>query len=135
MHANNANKEVFCPNLSYVVTGACYEVHNELGRFSRESQYGDLLEQKFVTFQLSCKREYVKDKSGNRLDFLISGMDGELVLEIKAKPFILKPDYYQLQRYLQSTGIKLGLLVNFRNQFIKPLRIVRIDTDARRKFV
>lgn len=48
---------------------------------------------------------------------------------------ILRDDYYQLQRYLQSTQKKLGLLVNFRYRYLKPLRIVKIDTDMRTKFV
>ena len=57
-----------------------------------------------------------------------------MVLEIKAKDRIVKDDYYQTQRYLQSTGIKLALLVNFRSRYLKPIRIVRIDTDVKKKF-
>jgi GxxExxY protein len=135
MHANNTNSEILCPKLSYSVTGTCFDVHNSLGRFSRERQYGDRIERGLQKSSLAYKREFTHDDTGNRLDFIISGLDGQLVLEIKAKPIISKPDYYQLQRYLQSTGIQLGLLVNFRNQYIKPLRIIRIDTDARAKFV
>ena len=57
-----------------------------------------------------------------------------MVLELKAKKVITKDDYYQIQRYLQMLNIKLGLLVNFRNRYLKPIRVVRIDTDARSKF-
>ena len=42
---NNANKLIY-PKLSYVVTGICFDVHNELERYSREKQYGDLIERK-----------------------------------------------------------------------------------------
>jgi hypothetical protein len=44
------------------------------------------------------------------------------------KRILTKEDYYQLQRYLQESRAKLGLLVNFRNKYIKPKRVVRIDT-------
>jgi len=40
-----------------------------------------------------------------------------------------------VQRYLQTANLKLGLLVNFRNRYLKPVRIVKIETDARHKFV
>ncbi len=45
-----------------------------------------------------------------------------------------KEDYYQAQRYLQASGIKLALLVNFRNRYLKPVRIIRIDTDTKSRF-
>ena len=35
---------------------------------------------------------------------------------------------------LQETQLKLGILVNFRNKYIKPVRIVRIDTFNKAKF-
>ncbi len=62
-------------------------------------------------------------------------VDGKLILEVKAKRLVAKEDFYQLQRYLQATRKKLGLLVNFRNRYLKPIRVVRIDTDARTRFV
>ena len=40
-------------------------------------------------------------------------------------------DYRQIQHYLQETQMRLGLLVNFRETCIKPVRIVRID-DAKK---
>ncbi|MBI2103862.1 hypothetical protein HYT59_02565 [Candidatus Woesebacteria bacterium] len=38
---------------------------------------------------------------------------------------ITKRDYYQVQRYLQSTQVKLGILVNFRTKFLSLRRIIR----------
>jgi len=54
---------------------------------------------------------------------------------VKAKPLILKNDYYQTQRYLQALNIKLALLINFRNRYLKPIRVIKIDTGAKKKFV
>lgn len=119
------------PDLSYRITGICYDVQNELGRFSREKQYCDLLEAKLTQAGLPYSREYRMGKSGNILDFVINGT---IVLEAKAKQMLLKEDYYQIQRYLQSSGYKLGLLVNFQSRFLKPKRIIRIETDTRSRY-
>ncbi|MBI2640785.1 MAG: GxxExxY protein [Candidatus Sungbacteria bacterium] len=115
-----------------MLTGICFDVHNKIGRFSREKQYCDLLEDKLKELEVPYKREYVVGKTGNRVDFLI---DEKIVLEAKTRRLFLKDDYFQLQRYLQILDKRLGLLVNFRNRYIKPLRVVKIDTDARSKFV
>lgn len=78
------------------------------------------------------KREVVIGGTGNIVDFII---EDKIILEIKAKRLLEKIDFYQAQRYLQATNLKLGLLINFRNRYIKPVRIVKIDTINKNKFV
>ncbi|MFZ2190544.1 MAG: GxxExxY protein [Candidatus Magasanikiibacteriota bacterium] len=124
------NKLIY-KELSYEITGILFEVHNELGRFSREKQYCDVLEDKLKLKNKKYKREFRVSDTGNIVDFVVND---QIVIEAKAKSTLTKEDYYQLQRYLQSTGLKLGLLVNFRNRYLKPIRVVRIDTDVRKKF-
>jgi GxxExxY protein len=120
----HANKKIIYPELSYKITGLLFNVHNELGKYGKEKQYGDLLEQKFKEANLDFVREISIGNSGNILDFIV---DGKIVLELKATRLILKEHYRQIQNYLQQTGLKLGFLVNFRDEFLKPIRIVRID--------
>jgi len=129
---NNTNKKLIYPELSYLIVGVCFNVHNDLGRYAREKQYGDLIEKRLKEIMLSYKRELGINDSGDIVDFLI---DDKMILEIKAKRLLTKEDYFQLQRYLQSFNIRLGLLVNFRDRYIKPSRVVRIDTDLKSKFV
>ncbi len=136
MNTNSTNNKgiknkLIYPELSYLLTGICFEIHNKLGRFSREKQYCQALEEKFNELKIPFERELRVRNTANILDFLI---DNKIILEIKAKQAILKDDYYQLQRYLQALNIKLGLLINFRNRYLKPVRVVKIDTDARNKF-
>ena len=119
-------------DLTYEIRGILFEVHRELGRFAKEKQYADLLEKKFIERKIKFKRELMVSDSGNILDFLI---EDKIVLEIKAKTLILKDDFHQTQRYLQSLNKKLGLLVNFRNRYLKPMRIIKIDTNVKNKFV
>jgi len=134
MHTNytNKNSKLIYPELSYLIAGICFEAHNQLGRYARERQYCDFVEKRLKELKIQFSREYIVGKTGNKIDFLL---DDKIILEVKAKRFILKEDYYQLQRYLQILDKKLGLLVNFRNRYLKPIRIVKIDTNAKSKFV
>ena len=116
--------KVIYPELSYKVTGILFGVHKELGSYSREKQYGDLLEKKLIEANLVYQREMVIGNTGNILDFVI---DNKIVLELKSSRDLTKDHYRQIQNYLQQAGFKLGLLVNFRSKELKPKRIVRID--------
>ncbi|NMB92499.1 MAG: GxxExxY protein [Parcubacteria group bacterium] len=123
--------KIIYKDLSFKISGVCFAVHNKIGRYGREKQYCDLLEQEFKKLNIPYIREFNITNTGNQLDFLI---DNKIVLEIKAKSLITRDDYYQVQRYLQCSGYKLGLLVNFRNRYLKPIRIVRIDTIHKSEF-
>jgi GxxExxY protein len=120
-------KKILYPELSYKLTGFCFRVHKELGRFCREKQYSDRLEQFLKGNSIFYKREYdlgnldPKNLKGNKVDFLI---ENKIILEIKAKKFITKEDYNQMQRYLQNSGLELGMIVNFRNTYLKPKRVL-----------
>lgn len=114
--------ELIYPELSYVINGLLFQVHNKLGRFCREKQYSDEIEQILKENKVRYQRECnMPNNKTNRFDFII---ESKIILEIKAKPFILKDDYYQMNRYLELSSLKLGLLVNFRNRYLKPKRIV-----------
>lgn len=113
---------IIYPKLSYMVVGVCFDAHNELGRFAREKQYGDYIEKRLEEEGLDYKREFQISDSGNIADFLI---ENKMLLELKARDMITKKDYFQVQRYLQATGVKLGILVNFRNKYLRPKRIVK----------
>ena len=130
MNANS--KKIIYPELSYTITGICVSIHNEFGRYLREKQYSNHLESKLKEKQLEYQREVEIGDSKNIIDFIIKD---KIVLELKAKSALLKNDYYQIQRYLQETGIKLGLLINFRDKFLKPKRIIRLDTPARANYL
>ncbi len=136
MSTNYTNKKlpikVIFPELSYLVTGVCFSAHNELGPYSREKQYGDKIEQKLKESKIPFKREGRIGKSGNVLDFII---DDKMILEIKSKRALTKEDYYQTQRYLQITGLKLALLINFRNKYIKPVRVIKIETESKKYYI
>jgi len=126
INANSANKKgLVYPELSYKITGLIFKIQNDMGRLCREKQYCDRLEKLLQENNIKYKREAV-DNDGDRFDFLIEDI---MVLEIKAKQIVIKEDYYQLKRYLEINNLKLGLLVNFRNRYLKPKRILNSKID------
>ena len=119
--------------LSYGINGVLFAVHNELGRFRSEKQYGDALERHLELLRLKFEREKALPKSfvgeaerRNVIDFLI---DDKIILEIKAKRVLERSDYYQAKRYLIALNKKLALLVNFRDRFLRPKRILNSRVD------
>lgn len=114
--------------LSYKICGILFAVHNELGRYRNEKQYGDAIERYFKLYGIAYKRELVLPKSfngeaagRNKVDFLV---DDKIILEIKVKRIVERIDYYQSKRYLVALNKKLALLVNFRDKFLRPKRIL-----------
>lgn len=121
-------RELIFPKLSFVITGILFDVHNELGRFCNEKQYGDSLEIKLKEKSIKYEREKILPQSfegerakRNRIDFLI---DNKIIVEIKCKKIIERIDYYQTKRYLIALNKKLGLLINFRDKYIRPHRVL-----------
>ena len=127
--------KILYPELSYEITGICFQVQNELGRFSPEKQYAERFEQLLkankINYVREARRPYQlanEEIDGNIIDFII---ENKIVVELKAKPIILKKDYYQIQRYLKATNFELGLLVNFRDRYLKPKRILNYHNYAK----
>ncbi len=119
------NIDILYPELSYELNGMFFKVHKSLGRYCKEKQYADEVEERLKEKEIKYIREnriYKDEKfTRNILDFVI---DDCIVVEIKAKKFITKNDFYQTKRYLISTNKELGLIVNFRDDFIKTKRVL-----------
>lgn len=128
MQRITTNNTVLYPELSYRLVGLVFDTHNELGRFAREKQYADSLEQKLKVTNIQYQREYRIGDSGNIVDFLISGSE-EVLLELKTVRFLNRAHFRQMQNYLQQTQIKLGLLINFSDKNLSPKRILLIKEN------
>ncbi|MDD4352118.1 MAG: GxxExxY protein [Candidatus Gracilibacteria bacterium] len=126
--------QILYKELSYKITGLCFKVHNELGRFCKEKQCADLFESLLKEEGIKYKREFdtklINKESpvGNRGDFLI---DDKVIVEFKVKNIITKEDYYQVQRYLKSAKLKLGLIFNFRNRYLKAKRVLNSSVSIK----
>ena len=128
MRMPRISSKVLYPELSYKIYGLCFEVHNRLGRFRNEKIYADALEESLIKDNIKYQHEHALDKSfegekarRNIPDFIIND---QIIIDIKAKRIITKEDYFQMKRYLVSSGKKLGIIVNFRQTYLNPKRIV-----------
>ena len=139
MHANdtnmkgeqNNNDKIIYRELSYCINGFCFKVHNTLGRYCKEKQYSDALECIFRENKVAFEREkalpvaIIDNNFTNKADFVI---DDKIVIEVKARHIVTKDDYYQIQRYLKAGGYRLGMIINFRNKYLKPIRVIRVNS-------
>lgn len=127
------NKIIFA-ELSYRINGMFFQIQKELGRFCREKQYADRFEELLISSKLNYKRELeinainINSPRGNKVDFMI---DNKVIVDLKAKKYITKEDYYQMNRYLEGSDLKLGIIVNFRDSFLKPKRVINNKFDSR----
>jgi len=115
-------------DLSYKIGGILLKVHKELGSYYSEKQYGDRIEYYFKQENIPYEREVTIPPSfegehpgRNKADFIVAN---KIILEIKTIRMLNPECYYQVQRYLKATNKKLGILVNFRDKYLKPKRIL-----------
>ena len=120
--------KVIHKELSYKINGLLFKVHNDLGRHKSEQQYGDYFEYLLKIFGYRYKREHKLNPSfkgerrgRNICDFII---ENKIVVELKAVRFLTQEDYFQVKRYLSCTGLQLGILVNFRQKYLTPKRVL-----------
>jgi GxxExxY protein len=117
--------------IAKAVIGAAIEVHRELGPGFLESIY-----RKALAYELSLRGLAVEQEKeivvpykdiqipGQRLDLLVGG---RLIVELKCVEEFAPIHQAQLLSYLKATGLRLGLLINFKTQLLKDgiQRIVR----------
>lgn len=115
---------------SYAIRGAVFAVHKELGCGFLERVYQDALEYEFKERGIPYEREkeiHIKYKGKPlgepyRADFVCYG---KIIIELKALAALENVHRAQVVNYLKATGMKLGLLVNFGEEWANVERIIR----------
>ena len=127
-------REIIEKDLSYRIMGVLFEVHSALGGRYQEKYYQKAVETALKHEGLEFKREieadlcFQSEKIGKyRLDFLI---EKRVVLELKTVLALEREDYRQVRAYLKSTGLKLGILANFRGPRLQYKRILNSESFA-----
>lgn len=113
-------KSILYANESYAIMGACFNVYKEIGNGFLEAVYQECLEIEFslqkIPFesQKELKLKYRGQilKQTYKPDFLCYN---KIIVEIKALSKITDEHRAQILNYLNGTGLRLGLLVNFRH--------------------
>lgn len=103
---------------SYQIVGACYEVYKQKGCGFLEPVYQECLALELGLQNIpfvehpNLKIDYKGTalKKGYEPDFICFG---KIIVEIKSVTKLLDDHRAQIINYLKSTGMQLGLLVNF----------------------
>lgn len=116
---------------SYAIRGAIIEVSKELGCGYLERVYQDALEVEFSLRNIPYEREktiqitYKGKPLGEpyRADFVCYG---KIIVELKAVEELTSKHRSQVLNYLNATKMKLGMLVNFGEEFTNVERLINI---------
>ena len=105
------------------------EVHRQLGIGFRESVYKDALEIEFLQSSIPFKKEapFRIEYKGHLLrrqfyaDFVVYGC---IILEIKSATCIVESFIAQTLNYLKTSGLQLGIIVNFGERSLTYKRVL-----------
>jgi GxxExxY protein len=134
MGTNNKTPDIIYPELSYQLIGLAMEIHRKLGNIYQEKHYQNVFEDKLKQLSIPYEREKkinVKTDDGCRIgDFLADFVvDNKILLEFKRINFIHYNDIKQVLRYLDATGLKLGIIINFKLNKLQYKRIINLKYD------
>ena len=114
--------------LTYLINGAIFEVNRILGPGFLEKVYENALLMELKARGIEAVAQYpikvrYKDKIAGEYfaDILV---EDQVIIELKTVDKIEKIHEAQLLNYLKATGIKVGLLVNFKNAKAEIKRLV-----------
>ena len=114
--------------LSYNILGAAMEVHNELGCGFLEKVYENALMIAIKEKGIIAKQQYpIKVTYHEKVVgeyFADIFADEEIILELKTVEKITKINKAQTLNYLKATGVKVALIINFKNPKLEYERLV-----------
>jgi GxxExxY protein len=114
--------ELFHPDLSYQLVGLAFKAHKAVGCFGKERDYCMALENELKIATLPFVRK--GSIAGYRVNYIV---DNKVVLVVRAKKYLLMDDYWKIKKSLHALNIDLALLLNFKTDFLKPIRIIKGD--------
>jgi GxxExxY protein len=111
-------------DISRIVVDICYKIHTQLGAGLFESVYHKILLIELEKAGLSYESQKSipvywdnqKIDQGFKADIIV---ENKVILELKSIEALLPVHHKQLLTYLRLTGLKLGLLINFKESLIK----------------
>jgi len=120
---------------SYKIIGAAMEVHKELGAGFLESVYQEAFELELQSRSIPFEREPLlniyykgkKMKKGYAADFVCYG---KIVVELKALSTLSTDHQAQVLNYLKTSGLNLGLLLNFGYKSLQYKRLVFYSEES-----
>ena len=125
---NMKTKDILYPDISYKIIGAAMEVHRSLRNGFLEKVYENALMVMFKEIPLIAAQQtpikvvFRNVIIGNYIaDILI---ENKIILELKIVDKITNIHRAQVLNYLKATGLKLAIIINFKNQSLEYERLV-----------
>lgn len=120
--------ELIYPELSYKIIGLAMEVHTKLGYGFLEKVYENALMILFKNENIDAEQQcsipvyFEGQVVGHYVcDILV---ENKIILELKTVEKVTDIHKAQVMNYLKATGLKLGIILNFKNKNLEQLRIV-----------
>jgi GxxExxY protein len=125
-------KQILFAEESFAINGAVFEVHKVLGTGFHEKVYQDALEREFQLRGIPYVREtqlkvFYKGEPLAHCFFADFLCYDKIVVELKSSVEMEGKFLAQTINYLKATGFELGLLINFQQDVVKPLRIPNLS--------
>jgi len=109
--------ELLYKDLSYCIRGIAFDIYKQFRNCHKERIYHNafILALKYRDILFETEKRipviYEEKKVGTYTPDLV--VDGKILVELKAKPVIMKHDLTQFWHYLKGTEYKVGFLINF----------------------
>lgn len=122
--------------LSFRLIGICIDIQKEYGNFHNERVYHKVLEERLekedIKFTTKPRINVFSKESGKIIGYYEPDIiaENKIILELKAKPIVLRNHELQLSEYIKITEYEVGYVVNFG---IRPLYFKRIIFTNDRK--
>ncbi len=127
----DANQNLEEKDLVFRITGCAMEVLNELGHGLREKTYERALCHEFGLQELKFSQQVVFPVfyKGEKIDDYIPDLivENRVIVDTKTIDAIGDLEIGQMLNYLRVTGLKVGLLINFKKPKLEWKRVVLSD--------
>jgi GxxExxY protein len=128
--ANNTNTmtEIIYKEECKKIYGLLFKIQNDLGTNFQEKHYQRAFERLLSENKIPYKKEFlIKVAYNNELlgkffvDFVVWD---KIIIEFKTTNALNRDHLKQILRYLETANMKLGLIINFRQRPLKPMRVL-----------
>jgi len=111
-------------SIATAILDQAFKIHSELGPGLLESVYEKCLQYELEQAGFHAKTQVpvpmnykgIKFEAGFRIDLLVNN---KVLVELKSVEALAPVHYAQTLTYLKMSNLKLGLLINFNNKYLK----------------
>jgi len=122
------DKNIYHKDLSYKIIGVAMQVYNTLGYGFLEKVYENSMMVKFRKERVKAEQQksltvyFENEVVGEYFADIV--VEDEIIVELKTADKINEIHKVQVLNYLKTTGLKLGILINFGKHKLEYTRLV-----------